>query len=72
MKLLEIAKRFGDGFKEGWNGCQSDDKTEWQEDDLDHKSDNDVSIFETHDTLQGVPDPFNTYHINHSYFWDKE
>ncbi len=30
MKLLQMAKKFTDGFKEGWNENKTDDKTTQQ------------------------------------------
>lgn len=62
MKLFEMAKKFGDGFKEGWNGCQSDGKTEWQEEQhsdeplLDEQN-SEVGLFPDYDDIYDVAHP---------------
>lgn len=70
MKLFEMAKKFGDGFKEGWNGCQSDGKTEWQDDSF--TSEQEQGTVHNDFFVSEDVSPNDTSHPYHDYYYGKK
>ncbi len=62
MNFLALAKKFGDGFKDGWNECQSDGNVEWQE-----EQHSDEPLLEEQSLEAGLfPDYDDIYDVNPS------
>lgn len=65
MTLLEIAKKFSDGFKEGWSECQADDNTSSEIEDLSEVR----SPYEELNDSYEVPAYDDVYSANHQSYY---